>query len=51
MSNLNAKPTTVEDAYTNGENSTSEGQNPFRNMGVEVSYLNNAWYEGFESRS
>jgi len=51
MNNLNAKPNTVEQAYKNGQNATSEGQNPFRNMGFEVSALNTAWHNGFDSRS
>jgi hypothetical protein len=47
---LNSKPTTVEEAYTHGKQSHIEGLNPFRNMGVEAHLLNNAWYNGFESR-
>lgn len=47
---LNRKPKTLEEAYENGKNSHTEGQNPFRNMSVEFYKLNNAWYDGFESR-
>lgn len=50
MTILNARPKTKEEAYEHGKKSHVEGLNPFRNMGVEVSELNNAWYDGFESR-
>lgn len=50
MDTLNARPKTEAEAYEHGKNSHVEGMNPFRNMGVEVYKLNNAWYDGFESR-
>lgn len=48
MSEVNARPKTTEEAYRNGLNCHTEGQNPFRNCGFETSDLNNAWYRGFQ---
>ena len=45
------RPKTEKEAYEHGKKSHVEGLNPFRNMGVDSYKLNNAWYEGFNSRN
>ena len=48
MIDINERPKTINEAYFNGLNCHTEGQNPFRNCNSETFELNNAWYRGFE---